>query len=168
MPTYKNIRIPKRGGGTRLQRVQVLASGKYKFVKNPGTKRRSTSSRSSKRRRSSPRRKSSRRSVRKVGRRSRKTIPLAPVLGIAAGFVSSTTGPSPVQYFMDGNIEYALAALSQNYLGYDPICGDFNIKRMASGLLPAVIGLLVHKFVGGPPLNLNRTLAAAGVPLFRI
>jgi len=34
MPTYKNIRIKKRGGGTRLQRVQVLASGKYKFVKN--------------------------------------------------------------------------------------------------------------------------------------
>ena len=36
MPTYKNIRIKKRGGGTRLQRVQVLASGKYKFVKNLG------------------------------------------------------------------------------------------------------------------------------------
>jgi len=34
MPTYKNIKIKKRGGGTRLQRVQVLASGKYKFVKN--------------------------------------------------------------------------------------------------------------------------------------
>jgi len=34
MPTYKNIRVPKRGGGTRMQRVQVLASGQYKFVKN--------------------------------------------------------------------------------------------------------------------------------------
>ena len=34
MTTYKTIRIKKRGGGTRLQRVQVLASGKYKFVKN--------------------------------------------------------------------------------------------------------------------------------------
>ena len=38
MPTYKNITIKKRGGGTRLQRVQVLASGKYKFVKNVGSK----------------------------------------------------------------------------------------------------------------------------------
>lgn len=38
MPTFKNIRIKKRGGGTRLQRVQVLASGKYKFVKNLGSK----------------------------------------------------------------------------------------------------------------------------------
>ena len=49
MPTYKNIRIKMKGGKTRLQRVQVLASGKYKFVKNlvkgktTTAKRRSTS-----------------------------------------------------------------------------------------------------------------------------
>ena len=30
----KTIRIKKPGGGTRLQKVKVLASGKYKFVKN--------------------------------------------------------------------------------------------------------------------------------------
>ena len=30
----KTIRIKKAGGGTRLQKVKVLASGKYKFVKN--------------------------------------------------------------------------------------------------------------------------------------
>ena len=34
MPTYRNIRIKKRGGGYRLQRAQVLKSGKLKFVKN--------------------------------------------------------------------------------------------------------------------------------------
>jgi len=34
MPTYKNIRIKMKNGKTRLQRVQVLASGKYRFVKN--------------------------------------------------------------------------------------------------------------------------------------
>ena len=50
--TYKNIRIKKRGGGTRLQRVQVLASGKYKFVKNTARKA------VSKARKSSPKRKS--------------------------------------------------------------------------------------------------------------
>ena len=36
MPKYKTIRIKKPNGETRLQRVQVLASGKYKFVKNVG------------------------------------------------------------------------------------------------------------------------------------
>jgi hypothetical protein len=30
----KTIKIKKKGGGTRLQNVKVLASGKYKFVKN--------------------------------------------------------------------------------------------------------------------------------------
>lgn len=30
----KIIRIRKAGGGTRLQKVEVLKSGKYKFVKN--------------------------------------------------------------------------------------------------------------------------------------
>jgi len=39
LATYKTITVPKRGGGTRRQRVQVLASGKYKFVKNKGTTR---------------------------------------------------------------------------------------------------------------------------------
>jgi hypothetical protein len=50
MPTYKNIRIKKRGGGTRLQRVQVLASGKYKFVKNTGSTRKRKASKPKKRR----------------------------------------------------------------------------------------------------------------------
>jgi len=45
MPTFKNIRITMKNGKTRLQRVQVLASGKYKFVKNlvKGKKTTSTS-----------------------------------------------------------------------------------------------------------------------------
>ncbi len=30
----KTIKIKKAGGGTRLQKVKVMASGKYKFVKN--------------------------------------------------------------------------------------------------------------------------------------
>lgn len=35
MSTFKNIRVPVgKSGKTRLQRVQVLKSGKFKFVKN--------------------------------------------------------------------------------------------------------------------------------------
>jgi hypothetical protein len=37
MATYKNIRIKMKNGKSRLQRVQVLANGKYKFVKNTGS-----------------------------------------------------------------------------------------------------------------------------------
>lgn len=50
MPTYKVITIKKKGGGTRRQRVQVLASGKYKFVKNLGSKARKTPKKVTKRR----------------------------------------------------------------------------------------------------------------------
>ena len=45
MPKYKTIRMPKKGGGTRLQKVQVLASGKYKFVKNSTKSRKTTTKR---------------------------------------------------------------------------------------------------------------------------
>jgi hypothetical protein len=44
MPKYKTITLKKAGGGTRRQKVQVLASGKYKFVKN-STKTRKTTTR---------------------------------------------------------------------------------------------------------------------------
>mgnify|MGYP001406814875 FL=1 len=64
MPTYKNITIPKRGGGTRKQRVQVLASGKYKFVKNLKKKARKAVSKA---------RKPKRRVTRSSGRSRRKT-----------------------------------------------------------------------------------------------
>jgi len=34
MPRFKNVRIKMANGRTRLQRAQILASGKLKFVKN--------------------------------------------------------------------------------------------------------------------------------------
>ncbi len=67
MPTFKNIRIKMKNGKTRLQRVQVLASGKYKFVKN--TKSRSSkTSRPRKASKSLKRRSSKSRNVRKTGK----------------------------------------------------------------------------------------------------
>lgn len=62
--TFKNIRIPKIGGGSRLQRVKVLASGKYKFVKNLAKSR----SRSSKKTKT----KSKKRGYPKMGKKNRK------------------------------------------------------------------------------------------------
>jgi len=64
MPTFKTITIKKRGGGTRKQRVQVLASGKYKFVKNIATKARKTAKKTTKRR---TKRRSASRKVSNVG-----------------------------------------------------------------------------------------------------
>ena len=37
MPKFKNISIRMKSGKKRIQRVQVLANGKFKFVKNKGS-----------------------------------------------------------------------------------------------------------------------------------
>jgi hypothetical protein len=67
MPKYKNIRVKKPNGGYRTQRVQVLASGKYKFVKNKtrASPRRSKVKRAAPARRRAP----AKRKVRTVTRR---------------------------------------------------------------------------------------------------
>ena len=64
MPTYKNIRIRMKNGKTRLQRVQVLASGKYRFVKNVASRARKAVSKA---------RKPKRRVTRSSGKSRRKT-----------------------------------------------------------------------------------------------
>lgn len=76
MATFKNIRIKKRGGGTRLQRVKVLKSGKFKFVKNlKSSKSKSKSSKIKTRKRS-------RKVAKKTNRKkSRSRIPLNLIVG---------------------------------------------------------------------------------------
>lgn len=89
------------------------------------------------------------------------TLPLAPIIGLLAG-VAPAIGPA-----MAGDIDGAVNVLKYNYLG---ITHDnrFDANGLKKGLLPLIVGALVHKFVGGPPLNVNRMLAAANVPVLRI
>lgn len=158
MVKYKNIRIKKRGGGTRTQRVQVLASGKYKFVKNVGRR-----SNPKKRRSRNPTKRSVRKTARKRRRRrSAQTIPLAPIAGLLAGAAPS------IPPLMAGDYGEALNLWIASMTGYYPPNEDWRWWRLQRGLVPLVAGLLVHKFVGGAPLNLNRILARAKVPYIRI
>lgn len=90
------------------------------------------------------------------------TIPLAVVGGLAAGMYE------PAQKLIEGDYGYALALLSRNYTGFRPGTGTWEPGYLKNGLLPLVAGLMVHKFVGGSPLNLNRALAASGIPFIRI
>ena len=78
MAKYRNIRVKMKGGKTRIQRAIVLASGKFKFVKN--TSRRSYgdglpkrySKRSGKRRKGYVFTKARRAAVKKMQRASRR------------------------------------------------------------------------------------------------
>jgi len=95
------------------------------------------------------------------------TIPIAPIVGLAAGFVGPV-GDSPYEYLMKSDYHSALVRLAKNYTGYDANTGKWEPYLMMSGLVPLVIGCIIHKFVGGAPLNVNRMLAAANVPVIRI
>lgn len=166
--TYKNIRIKKKGGGFRTQRVRVLASGKYRFVKNPARARTKSRSRTvTRRKKSNPKRSVRRTARRRKKRRSRGgfTIPLAPIAGLAAGMAT------PIQKALDGDWVGALDKLAYNYAGVEGVEGGnprFNPNGLQNGLVPLIIGAMVHKFVGGRPLNLNAMLARAKVPFIRI
>jgi len=106
---------------------------------------------------------------RKSRRRSRSlTIPLAPTLGIASGFLTSASGTdTPINAFINGRWQDGMWHLMMNFTGYNFKDGSWNITR-AKALWATIAGLLIHKFVGGSPLNLNRLLARNKVPLIRI
>lgn len=110
------------------------------------------------------------RKVKKLARRKYRrrsdgmTIPLAPIAGLVAGL------GEPIDRALQGNFtgpNSALSWLTLNYTGYNDQTGNWNIMA-AKGLPPLIIGALVHKFVGGSPLNINRMLARAKVPFIRI
>ena len=100
----------------------------------------------------------------KRGRRGSRqfTLPLAPIAGLIAGLAR------PAGFLMSGSYDRAFKALTQNYTGYDIASKKWDFNYLKEGLLPLVLGGLVHKYVGGAPLNINRMLANAGVPVVRI
>ena len=136
MPKFKNIRIKKPGGGTRLQRVQVLASGKYKFVKNKTTPRRAGTARKAPVRRRRARTTTVRRRRatnmarrgRKKGSRRKQKIPILATAGMIVGLKNLYDG------YKEGGTHRVMVSLT----GYDPNYG-FNWK-WATATIPMVLG----------------------------
>ena len=105
----------------------------------------------------------SRKVARKKRRYSRKmTIPLAPVIG----FLGTEAMQNTIKNLMAGKHQEAMRYLP-HLVGLHSD-GTFHWQTLLNNMTPIIIGLLVHKFVGGSPLNLNRTLARHKVPLIRI
>jgi len=111
--------------------------------------------------------KTKKRSVRNVAKRKTKrrrsfTIPLAPIIGFAAapdvrkGFEAATKGD------WGNSLKFFGQVIG---VGAD---GRFRFDLLKNNMFPIIVGLLVHKFVGGRPLNLNQVLARSGIPLVRI
>ena len=147
MPKYKNIRIKKRGGGTRLQRVQVLASGKYKFVKNKATRK------SSKKKSSNPKRRRTKTAKKAIRRGGKK---LLGNLGAAGAVEDLAIGYFGTQLFrsMGYPTESALpmARVAQGAIGV--ALNRRGKGRLAYGIIDLIDVYLLKQGIGIPQLNL--------------
>lgn len=160
MATYKNIKIKKRGGGTRLQRVQVLKSGKYKFVRNQ-----SKGPTSKKKSKSNP----NKRGNRKTANNRQLTVPIAIVAPVVGSFFmegKTGWGGSPYKGFMDGNYKAAMDHIIIGWTGLNPQNGKFDFATGAVYLKMTIIGGIVHWIAS--KLGINRMLGRAKVPFIRI
>lgn len=157
MPTFKNIRVKKKGGGFRTQRVQVLKSGKYKFVKNTGTAKTKTKSKSS--------RPSKGKGGSRTAKRGRGKIHVAPLVGLYLTVKRIYDYEKVLATRTDLTPDQKDNARMYHYIGYDPATGAKNYGNLAKTVGPVVGGKLVHRYIGshdknGQGLDLNRDLRA--------
>lgn len=157
--------IKKYGVTKKAWRIYRSRKGKTK------KRRRSTTKRT--KRRSNPVAKR-----KKKNRTRNMTIPLAPTLGLAAGLSPSLFGfqgsQGPIRgaiwHFQnrgpaEGLKEFVRCG-SMTMLGYDPAGFEPFGKYLGLGILPIVMGIVVHALAS--KLGVNRYLGRAGVPLIRI
>lgn len=151
MPKFKNIRIKMKGGKSRLQRVQVLASGKYKFVKNL-VRGRSASFKSPK-----PTKKRSgglRSMARKKKSYSRGSLIRTGMKILRGG---SLFAPAAARALGPGSAQDKLNLVLNDYTGFYPPAGDFQLSRMKTGWLP-FIGTSLATYAIPKIVNLIRRL----------
>jgi len=104
----------------------------------------------------------SRRYRRKRRRRRTRTIPVLPI----AGFAASTNAWGAWGNFAAGDFGSGLEKVFAGWTGYSFKQGDFDFARMAHGLLPIALGVLVHK--GLNFLGVNRVFSGLPSPFNRV
>jgi len=101
---------------------------------------------------------------RKRRRRAKKTIPILPIAGLAAGLwepVSNMVAdPSPE------NIHTSLNHIVASYSGFNVIEGEFQPMMLYKGLMPLVAGLIAHKVAGA--MGANKIFANLPSPFDRL
>ncbi len=161
--TEKTIRIKMKGGKTRLQRVKVLASGKYRFIKNLHHSR--SSSARVKTVKTKSRSHKMGKGKKKGGHRSF-TLPVAPIAGAVGTFATQApSGRSLISDISSGNYSGLLYDAKEIFTGVDNtgrIRADWLLKTYA----PLAVGLGVH--IVASKLGLNRLLGRAKVPVLRV
>jgi len=107
---------------------------------------------------SKPRR---RRYTRKKSRkRAKRTIPVAPILGLVAGLVG------PVKAVISGNWEAGMEQAVENYTGYNIPSMSWSFNGLKRGLVPLLAGMIAHKAANA--LGVNRAFTNLPSPLDRL
>ena len=103
----------------------------------------------------------------KKGTRRKKSFTLP--LSIVGAVVAGVADPIKIAVYEKDPVR-AAQLVAARYSGVDMRSGTmiFNIYELGIGVGSLIIGGLVHKFVGGAPLNVNRMLGQAGVPIIRV
>ena len=99
--------------------------------------------------------------AKRTSRRRSVTLPMATLLGIGAPILMEKDN------MLAGNWNAVATNLAWKFTGFNMGTGQFDPKGLMYGALPAVIGVMISKFVGGN-LGVNRKLGQAGVPLLRL
>ena len=89
------------------------------------------------------------------------TIPLAVVAGMMP------TAAYAMACYKNGGLGAAGDGLIESFTGYSPAVRQWHGERFMAGTGMMVLGVLVHKIVGGQ-LGINRALSRAGVPFLRV
>lgn len=88
---------------------------------------------------------------------------MAPIIGLAVPLID------PICKVTKGDYNGALDDLAFRFAGINRNQNNqFEWGGLVQGYGPLAVGLLVHKFIGGKPLNANAMLAKAKIPYIRI
>lgn len=134
----KTITMKKPGGGTRKQKVQVLASGKYKFIKNnPGRK--------SNRKRNPSNKKNRRRN--RVANKNKKRRHNNNLVGTTMKFVriGALLGPGAFAMMQNVSNTRKITLALRYYTGFDIESGIYRFEDLATGWLPYLSSVMVTR-----------------------
>jgi len=115
-----------------------------------------------------PKKRGGRKMAKKKGRkRASFTLPIAPVAGIASGFLLAPSGwASPLEAAMAGDPKRFSDAIMANWLCYDSPSGKFDFVNKGIGIKLTIVGCLIHWVAG--KFGVNRFLARSKVPVIRV
>jgi len=108
-----------------------------------------------------------RKNKKRNGHKKSFTLPIAVVAGFAPGVGKLYYHATHNDHGQGNAISNMGVEAGRIFIGIDPRDGKFSTAFLGMGLMPAIMGILVHKVVGGK-FGVNRALASAGIPFIRL